>query len=27
MTDMIKKPMSKEILWHDIQSLINKIDS
>jgi hypothetical protein len=27
LTEMIKKPMSKEILWHDIQSLINKIDS
>ena len=27
LTEMIKKPMSKEILWHDIQSFINKIYS
>lgn len=27
MSEMIKNPMSKEILWHDIQSLINKINS
>ena len=27
LTEMIKKPMSKEILWHDIQSLTNKIHS
>lgn len=25
LTEMIKKPMSKELLWHDIQSFINKI--
>ena len=27
LTEMIKKPMSKEVLWHDIQSFINKIYS
>ena len=27
LTEMIKKPMNKEILWHDIQSFINKIYS
>ena len=27
LTEMIKKPMSKEILWHDIQLFINKIYS
>ena len=27
LTEMIKKPMSKEVLWHDIQSFINKIFS
>lgn len=27
LTEMIKKPMSKELLWHDIQSFINKIYS
>tara|TARA_B100000035_G_scaffold210907_1_gene180534 strand:+ start:4727 stop:5212 length:486 start_codon:yes stop_codon:yes gene_type:complete len=26
-TEMIKNPISKEILWHDIQSLTNKIHS
>jgi hypothetical protein len=27
LTEMIKKPISKEILWHDIQSFVNKIYS
>ena len=27
LTEIIKKPMSKEVLWHDIQSFINKIYS